>query len=50
MDVNRLVEGNVLTVEPGLYIPPDDAFPKHFHNIGIRIEVRFGVILGVAIR
>ena len=25
----------------GVYIPPDSAYPKHFHNIGIRIEVRF---------
>jgi hypothetical protein len=23
----------------GVYVPPDNIFPKHFHNIGIRIEV-----------
>ena len=27
-----------LTVEPGCYIRPDDKVPKHFWNIGIRIE------------
>lgn len=34
----QLQEGNVLTVEPGCYIRPADNVPKHFHNIGIRIE------------
>lgn len=24
----------------GIYVPPTANFPKHFHNIGIRIEVR----------
>ncbi len=33
-----LVPGNVLTVEPGLYIRPADDVPAAFHNIGIRIE------------
>ena len=29
----------VVTVEPGLYIPPDDEHaPPHFRGIGIRIE------------
>ncbi|KAJ7047875.1 peptidase M24 [Mycena alexandri] len=28
----------VITVEPGIYVPPSPSFPKHFHNIGIRIE------------
>ena len=23
----------------GIYVPPLPDFPKHFHNIGIRIEV-----------
>jgi Xaa-Pro aminopeptidase len=32
----ELVEGMVLTVEPGLYVPVDDA--SEFHGIGIRIE------------
>lgn len=24
----------------GLYVPPSPHFPKEFHNIGVRIEVR----------
>ncbi|KAI5952428.1 ICP55 [Candida jiufengensis] len=35
---NKLKEGNVITIEPGLYIPFDDRWPKHFQGIGIRIE------------
>ncbi|PAV20579.1 peptidase M24 [Pyrrhoderma noxium] len=31
-------EGMVITIEPGIYVPPSSQFPKHFHNIGIRIE------------
>jgi len=34
----RLAAGNVLTVEPGLYIRPDAKVPREFWNIGIRIE------------
>lgn len=34
----KLAVGNVLTVEPGLYIRPDKSVPKDFWNIGIRIE------------
>jgi Xaa-Pro aminopeptidase len=35
----RLLEpGMSLTVEPGLYFPPDKAVPKSLRNIGIRIE------------
>ncbi|KAG8967841.1 hypothetical protein FRC03_009244 [Tulasnella sp. 419] len=34
----NLVSGQVITVEPGVYVPPDNAFSKHFHNIGIRLE------------
>ncbi|WP_028534022.1 aminopeptidase P N-terminal domain-containing protein [Paludibacterium yongneupense] len=30
--------GMVTTVEPGLYIRPDDTVPAAFHNIGIRVE------------
>lgn len=30
--------GNVITIEPGVYVPEDARFPKHFHGIGIRIE------------
>ncbi|KAJ7087306.1 peptidase M24 [Mycena belliarum] len=33
-----LKAGMVITIEPGIYVPPSSAFPKHFHNIGIRIE------------
>ncbi|KAG2755665.1 peptidase M24 [Suillus brevipes Sb2] len=33
-----LKAGMVITVEPGIYVPPTAQFPKHFHNIGIRIE------------
>ncbi|TDL29014.1 peptidase M24 [Rickenella mellea] len=35
---NRLVEGMVVTIEPGIYVPPSSSYPHHFHNIGIRIE------------
>ena len=35
----RLLEpGMVLTIEPGLYISPNRAVPRRYHNIGIRIE------------
>lgn len=34
----RLQPGHVLTIEPALYIPFDDAYPKAFHGLGIRIE------------
>ena len=34
-----LKEGNVLTVEPGIYIQPDDEmFAPEYRGIGIRIE------------
>ncbi|CAB4400223.1 unnamed protein product [Rhizophagus irregularis] len=33
-----LKSGMVITIEPGVYIPPNDAYPKHFHGMGIRIE------------
>ncbi|KAL4241292.1 peptidase M24B family protein [Abortiporus biennis] len=33
-----LKEGMVVTVEPGIYVPPSAAFPTAFHNMGIRIE------------
>ena len=55
MKTCRLQSGMVLTIEPGkslvswvkvcnttsigIYVPPLPDFPKHFHNIGIRIEV-----------
>ncbi len=33
-----LVPGCVVTVEPGLYIPPKSDLPKEYWNIGVRIE------------
>jgi len=33
-----LKSGMIITVEPGIYVPPTANFPKHFHNMGIRIE------------
>ncbi|KAI1315282.1 hypothetical protein EDD11_001014 [Mortierella claussenii] len=40
-DVSRsrtLKEGMVITIEPGLYIPRDSAYPEKYQGIGIRIE------------
>jgi Xaa-Pro aminopeptidase len=34
----KLAAGMVVTVEPGLYIRPADNVPKHFWDIGVRIE------------
>jgi intermediate cleaving peptidase 55 len=34
----KLKAGQVVTVEPGIYIPDDLKYPAHFRNIGIRIE------------
>jgi len=34
----KLAPGMTLTVEPGCYVRPADNVPKHFWNIGIRIE------------
>jgi len=33
-----LRKGQCITVEPGIYVPDDERWPKHFRNIGIRIE------------
>ena len=33
-----LQEGQVITIEPGLYIPDCEEFPEYFRNVGIRIE------------
>ncbi|XP_006459791.1 hypothetical protein AGABI2DRAFT_219147 [Agaricus bisporus var. bisporus H97] len=35
---NRLKAGMVVTIEPGIYVPPAPQFPKQYHNLGIRIE------------
>jgi len=40
-DVSRsipLKKGMVVTIEPGIYIPYDDRYPKEYQGIGIRIE------------
>lgn len=34
----RLQEGMVFTIEPGLYVPDDPAFPKAYRGIGMRVE------------
>lgn len=34
----KLESGVVVTIEPGVYVPNDSAFPKHFRGIGIRVE------------
>ena len=31
-------EGHCITIEPGVYIPDDDRWPRHFRNMAIRIE------------
>ncbi|RKP30970.1 hypothetical protein METBISCDRAFT_15104 [Metschnikowia bicuspidata] len=33
-----LKKGNVVTIEPGLYIPVADKWLKHFRGIGVRVE------------
>ncbi|MEO8446331.1 MAG: aminopeptidase P family protein [bacterium] len=38
-DYDKLMEGNVLTIEPGLYFPVNSkGIPKKFWGIGVRIE------------
>ena len=34
----KLIDGNVLTIEPGCYIQPSQNTPKEFWGIGVRIE------------
>lgn len=37
--LQHLVAGNVITIEPGLYVPFDDSkWPKHYQGIGVRVE------------
>jgi intermediate cleaving peptidase 55 len=33
-----LKDGMCVTVEPGIYVPDDDRWPKQFRGVGIRIE------------
>lgn len=33
-----LQDGNCITIEPGVYVPVDNRWPKHFQGMGIRIE------------
>ncbi|KAI0532151.1 peptidase M24, structural domain-containing protein [Xylaria digitata] len=33
-----LKEGHCITIEPGVYVPDDERFPRHFRGLGIRIE------------
>ena len=33
-----LKKGNCITIEPGVYVPDDERWPKHFRGIGVRIE------------
>lgn len=34
----KLQPGNVITIEPGVYVPYNGKYPEHFQGIGIRIE------------
>ena len=33
-----LQEGHCITIEPGIYVPDDKRWPKHFRGLGVRIE------------
>lgn len=26
------------TIEPGIFVPPHSNFPKHFHDLSVRVE------------
>lgn len=36
--IEPLKAGQVITIEPGVYVPDSDEWPRHFRGIGIRIE------------
>ncbi|CCX05127.1 peptidase M24, structural domain-containing protein [Pyronema domesticum] len=36
--VQKLKQGHVVTIEPGVYVPDDERWPKHFRGMGIRVE------------
>ena len=38
-----LKEGHCITIEPGIYVPENDRWPKAFRGMGIRIEDSVGV-------
>ncbi|AET41323.1 aminopeptidase Ecym_8027 [Eremothecium cymbalariae DBVPG len=40
-----LKEGQVITIEPGLYVPDSSEYPEYFRNIGIRIEDNIAIDL-----
>ncbi|KAF8432533.1 Creatinase/Aminopeptidase P [Boletus edulis BED1] len=42
----NLKAGMVITVEPGIYVPPVPQFPKAFHNMGVRIDSEDEVLVG----
>jgi len=31
-------EGHCITIEPGIYVPDDERWPRHFRNMAVRIE------------
>ncbi|KAI0968301.1 peptidase M24, structural domain-containing protein [Xylaria arbuscula] len=33
-----LREGHCITIEPGVYVPDDERFPRHFRGLAVRIE------------
>ncbi|KAL1306073.1 hypothetical protein AAFC00_004196 [Neodothiora populina] len=41
---DRLRAGHCITVEPGIYVPDDERWPKHFRNMAIRIEDSIAVM------
>jgi intermediate cleaving peptidase 55 len=33
-----LVEGNCITIEPGVYVPDDERWPERFRGLAMRVE------------